>query len=287
MTKKVLVVLLLITFFTLMRDAGLFRDTARAQRKNAAPSATPDYTNFKHKTHRGRVKSLIIQNKDITVDCSYCHGTIVKDRKGQGLHDMNELGYPSKLNGFQKGRTHSACIECHAFTGPQAPLTMCTICHIERTPNQAQMRNNIRLVPDPYRGSKSEFYDYFSHDSHVDYYRENILNTDVKKRINFFDPKNKEPNANKGLDKDKFECMACHTTSVTPVTIGKKDFGPQVKMSIPGHPQCFVCHFDPKIVAPPDKTKPNPKNTFATECVGCHLEVGKPMKDGRPVLGSE
>jgi Class III cytochrome C family/Cytochrome c7 and related cytochrome c len=286
MTKKVLVILLLITFFTLTRDGGLFPEASGAQKK-AAPSATPDYSKFTHESHRGRVKSLIVKDKNITVDCAYCHGTIVKDKKGPGLHDMDELGYPSKLNGFQKGRTHSACIECHAFTGPQAPLAMCTICHSERTPDQTAMRNNIRRFPDSEIAPRSEFFDSFSHDSHVDYYNQNILNTDVKKRFKFFDPKNKEPNANKGLDKDKFECMTCHTANPAPVTVGRFNFGTQVKMSMPGHPQCFSCHYDPKIVTPPDKTKPNPKNTFATECVGCHYEQGKPFKDGRPVLGSE
>ncbi|MCI0661438.1 MAG: hypothetical protein L0220_10225 [Acidobacteria bacterium] len=287
MTKKVLVVLLLITFFILMRDAGVLPDTARAQRKNPGPSATPDYSKFTHKSHRGRVKSLIIKNKDIAVDCAYCHGTIVKDKQGPGLHDMDELGFPSKLNGFQKGRTHSACIECHAFTGPQAPLAMCTICHSERTPNQITMRNNIRRFPATESQPLSEFYDYFSHDSHVDYYDQNILNTGLKNKIRFFDSKNKEPDANKGLDKNKFECSACHTANQIPTTVGNIIFAPGVKMSMPGHPQCFVCHYDPKIVPPPDKTKPNPKNSFATECVGCHLEEGKPKKDGRPVLGSE
>jgi Class III cytochrome C family/Cytochrome c7 and related cytochrome c len=200
---------------------------------------------------------------------------------------MGELGFPSKLNGFQKGRTHSACIECHAFTGPQAPLAMCTICHSERTPDQIAMRNNIRRFPETEIAPISEFYDYFSHDSHVDYYDQNILNTDAKTRTRFFDKNNKDPEANKGLDKNKFECSSCHTANQVPTTVGKITFAPGVKMSMPSHPQCFVCHFDPKIVPPPDPNKPNPKNSFATECVGCHLEEGKPKKDGRPVLGSE
>ena len=81
------------------------------------------------------------------------------------------------------------------------------------------------------------------------------------------------------------ECAACHSLNQAPVTAGKSNFAAGVKESAPGHPDCFVCHFDPKIVTPPKK--PDPKNTFATNCSGCHQTAGKPLRENRPVKGSE
>jgi Class III cytochrome C family len=283
MTKRTIVVLFLISIFTLWREV-ILSDGVDAQR--ARPAKSPDYSKFQHSSHRGRVKSLIERNKLVEVDCAYCHGTAVKDKLGPNLHDIEGIGYPSLLNGFQKGKTHSACIECHAFTGSAAPLDMCKICHETTTPNQRQMATNIRRFPNPDGGVFSQFYDDFSHSGHVDYYTQNALMTALKDRIKFYDPK-KDEKANKGLDKEKFECSACHTMNQAPVNVGKIDFAPGLKMSAPGHPECFICHFDPKIVTPPKKDKLDPKNTFATNCVGCHLETGKPFKDGRPARGSE
>ncbi|MEK7833896.1 MAG: cytochrome c3 family protein, partial [Acidobacteriota bacterium] len=134
---------------------------------------------------------------------------------------------------------------------------------------------------------QSQFYDYFSHASHVDYYEQYALQTPLKEQIKFFDAKATDPKANKGLDKNKFECAACHTANTAPVTVAKINFANGVKMSAPTHPECFVCHLDPKIVSPPKPDKPNPKNTFAINCVGCHVETAKPPKDNRPIAGSE
>ena len=111
--------------------------------------------------------------------------------------------------------------------------------------------------------------------------------TPLKERIKFFDAKATDPKANKGLDKNKFECAACHTTNAAPVTVAKINFAAGVKMSVPGHPECFICHFDPKVVSPPKADKPNPKNTFATNCTCCHQDTAKPLKGDRPVVGSE
>ncbi|HMV46611.1 MAG TPA: cytochrome c3 family protein, partial [Blastocatellia bacterium] len=223
----------------------------------------------------------------VELDCAYCHGTAAKDKLGKDQHDVENIGYPSHLNGAKDATTHSSCTECHAFTGSAMPRDMCSICHEKFTIDEKAMATNILRFPNPKGGGVSQFYDNFSHGGHVDYYSQYATGTPLKERVKFFDAKAADPKANKGLDKDKFECATCHTSNNAPVTVAKIEFAAGVKMSAPGHPECFICHFDPKIVAPPKADKPNPKNTFATNCIGCHAETGKPPKAGRPVTGSE
>lgn len=258
---------------------------AAAQRSRVAKPAK--FAKFTHKSHAGQVKSLI-NNQTIALDCAYCHGTAVKDKLGKDQHDLAiAAAYPSRKNGVADAQTHSSCTECHSFTGAQMPREMCAICHDKLTPNQQQMATNLRRFPNPDGGGKSQFYDFYSHAEHVDYFEQYATATVLKNRLKFFDAKATDQKVNKGLDKNRFECAACHTPNQAPVTVAKINFAPGVKMSAPGHPECFVCHFDPKIVAPPKPNKPDPKNTFATNCAGCHQDAGKPLKDNRPVKGSE
>ncbi|MFN0112961.1 MAG: cytochrome c3 family protein [Blastocatellia bacterium] len=258
---------------------------ANAQRsRSAAPSK---FSKFQHKSHKGVVKSLIVATKTAELDCAYCHGSATKDKLGTGQHDLEATGYPSHKNGAPGALTHSTCTECHAITGSAAKLEMCGICHTTTTiMNNREMKTNIRRFPNPDGSGVSQFYDAFSHSSHVDYYEQYATQTPLKDQVKFFDAK-ADAKANKGLDKNKFECAACHTANATPVAVAKINFANGVKMSAPSHPECFVCHIDPKIVSPPKADKPNPKNTFATNCVGCHAETAKPLKDNRPVAGSE
>ncbi|MBL8170396.1 MAG: hypothetical protein JNJ50_19715, partial [Acidobacteria bacterium] len=256
----------------------------QAQRSRPAPPSK--YAKFTHKSHTGRVKSLLDKTLAVELDCAYCHGTAVQDKLGKNQHDIEvAAAYPSHKFGKASEKTHSACTECHADTGSAAPREMCTICHTQLSRDPKLMATNIRRLPNPDGSNNSQFFDFYSHGDHVGYFSEFALKTVLKDQLKFYDAK-ADAKANKGLDKDKFECAACHTMSNAPTAAGKQNFAAGVKMSAPGHPDCFVCHFDPKIVAPPKKDKPDPKNTFATNCTGCHLETAKPAKD-RPVKGSE
>jgi hypothetical protein len=285
MAKRITVLIFLTLAFALWQGTELFNRVV-AQKKRGAPKV--DYSKFKHSTHEGVVKSLIIRNQNYNLDCAYCHGDAVKDKLGKDRHDIGSIGYPSHKNGMESEKVHSACADCHAFTGSAIERPMCTICHEKMTFNQQDMKTNLRRFTNPDGGGISQFYDYYSHSEHIEYYKQSILQTPLKDKMKFYDPKNKDPKANRGLDKDKFECLTCHVITPAPVTVANIDFKPGVKMSAPSHPECWICHFDPKIVPPPKKDKPDPKNTFATNCAGCHRPTAAPLnKQGRPVKGSE
>jgi mono/diheme cytochrome c family protein len=262
---------------------------ANAQKpRSAQPSK---FSKFTHKSHAGQVKSLIAKNQTVELNCAYCHGTAAKDKLGKDQHDLETTGYPSHKDGAKEAKTHSSCTECHSFTGSTMARDMCAICHDKLTLDPKVMATNIRRFPNPNASPDgrgvSQFYDTFSHGSHVDYYEQYATSTPLKERVKFFDAKAADPKANKGLDKNKFECAACHTKNDSPATVSKTNFAAGVKMSAPSHPECFICHFDPKVVSPPKADKPNPKNTFATNCTGCHTDTAKPPKADRPVAGSE
>jgi hypothetical protein len=283
MAKRITAFLFLILAFALWQYPALLRQ-ASAQRPRVPGAAK--YSNFKHSSHKGSVKSLLTPGKKIDLDCAYCHGSAVRDRLGKDRHDIQMIGYPNQLNAEGSGKTHSSCYECHAFTGSRIERDMCIICHESMNVNPKIMSNNIKRFPAQDQGVNSEFYDYYSHAEHVGFFEEFIAQTPVKDRVRFFDSK-ADAKANKGLDKNKFECNACHQMNKTPVNVAKITFAPGVKESAPGHAECFICHFDPKIVSPPKAGKPDPKNTFATNCTGCHQDTGKPLKENRPVKGSE
>ena len=282
--KRITFILFLLSTGVMWRAYDLLPDVSAQRTPTAKPSK---FAKFTHKSHVGNVKSLISKTKTADLSCAYCHGTAAKDKLGKDQHDVENIGYPSHKDGLKEAATHSACTECHAFTGSAMPREMCSICHEKFTIDPKAMATNILRFPNPNGGGVSQFYDYFSHGDHVSYYSEYATATPLKERIKFFDAKATDPKVNKGLDKDKFECAACHTPNTAPVAVAKVEFPAGVKMSAPGHPECFICHFDPKVVSPPKADKPNPKNTFATNCSGCHQETAKPPKAGRPTTGSE
>lgn len=259
------------------------RTSSAPQRRPAAPSK---YSKFTHKSHAGQVKSLIDRSKTIELDCAYCHGTATRDKLGKDMHDLTAIGYPSHRSGLPDQKTHTACTECHAFTGSAMQREMCAVCHDRLTVNPKQMATNIRRFPNPAGGGTSQFYDYYSHAEHVDFFEQYAKATPLAGRIKFYDAK-ADATANRKLDKNRYECASCHVRHDAPVSVAGIEFGPGVKMGSPGHPECFVCHFDEKIVSPPKPDKPNPKNTFATNCIGCHRDAGRPPRDGRPIKGSE
>jgi hypothetical protein len=276
-----------VVLFVFLALVGAFFASSYVSAQRSRSAAPSKFSKFTHKSHKGSVKSLIARNKTVELDCAYCHGAAAKDKLGKDQHDVENIGYPSHKNGLKAETTHSACTECHAFTGSAMPRDMCSVCHEKFTIDPKAMATNILRFPNPNGGGVSQFYDYFSHGDHVEFYKQSATDTPLKERIKFFDAKATDQKVNKGLDKDKFECASCHTMNTAPVTVAKIEFAPGVKMSAPGHPECFICHFDPKIITPPKPDKPNPKNTFATNCTGCHQDTGKPLKAGRPVTGSE
>lgn len=282
--KRIILILFVACSGMVWRAYGLLPDASAQRSRMAKPSK---FARFTHKSHAGRVKSLLGKSEMLDLNCAYCHGTAAKDKLGKDQHDIETLGYPSHKDGLKEAPTHSACTECHAFTGSAIQREMCAICHDKLTLDPKVMATNIRRFPNPDGGGVSQFYDYFSHSDHVDYYDQFATATPLKERMKFYDAKATDPKVNKGLDKSKFECAACHAKTEAPVTVAKINFAAGVKMSAPGHPECFICHFDPKIVSPPKPDKPNPKNSFATNCTGCHLDAGKPPKADRPVTGSE
>jgi mono/diheme cytochrome c family protein len=277
--KRLIALLFILTIGLTMRayEAGAQKN------RSTAPSK---FSKFTHKSHAGQVKSLISKTQSVDLNCSYCHGTAAKDKLGKDQHDLETIGYPSHKEGAKEARTHSSCIECHSFTGSAMAREMCAICHDKLTIDSKVMATNIRRFPNPNGPGVSQFYDTFSHGSHVDYYEQYATSTPLKDRVKFFDAK-ADAKANKGLDKNKFECAACHTKNDAPAIIAKINFAAGVKMSAPSHPDCFICHFDSKVVSPPKADKPNPKNTFATNCTGCHADTAKPPKADRPVAGSD
>ncbi|MGH9801629.1 MAG: cytochrome c3 family protein [Blastocatellia bacterium] len=277
-----------VVLFVFLVSVGALYASSNVSAQKPRPAAPSKFSKFQHSTHKGLVKSLLAANKNFDLDCAYCHGTVAKDRLGKDQHDLGAIGYPSHKLGAPDATTHSACTECHAITGSAAKQEMCGICHTKTTMiDNREMKTNIRRFPNPDGRGQSQFYDYFSHGSHVDYYDQYATQTSLKGQIKFFDAKAADQKANKGLDKNKFECAACHTANTAPSTVTKINFSAGVKMSAPGHPDCFVCHFDAKVVSPPKPNKPDPKNTFAANCIGCHVDTAKPLKDNRPVAGSE
>lgn len=286
MAKRIVVLFFFMLALAFWLDAGKWMSALAQRTRMSAPPREKKYSNFKHSSHAGAVKSLTQMKSSYDLDCAYCHGTAVKDRLGENLHGIEAAGFPNTKNAAPGERTHSACSDCHAFTGAKIERDMCTICHDKMDTNPRKMATNIKPFPDQELTPVSEFYDNYSHNNHVGYFESFATQTALKDRIKFFDAKG-DAKANAKLDKNKFECSSCHTNNAAPQTVGKITFATGVKEKAPGHPECFICHLDPKIIEPPKPGKPSPKNTFATNCSGCHQETGKAFKDNRPVLGSE
>ncbi len=233
--KRLIVILFLAGVAALLYADRLWPQSsfeARAQGKGPKNK----YGSFTHKSHMGDVK-VPGTAKTQKLDCASCH-TITREKP-------DVAAYPNTKPGDSK--THSACTDCHEFTGRQAVVSgvmpaMCLICHSSNVTASAAMKKNLRGFPNP-TVEVSQFGDAFSHKTHKDYL-------------------------------DKFNCSECHTLNQAPVTILGAKFSKGEVMSSPGHPGCFTCHFDEKTI-----TKKSP--TFALNCVGCHADL-KPAKGKAP-----
>jgi hypothetical protein len=233
---------------------------AQAQGKGPARPTQParvDYSKFKHSSHAGALKAArkgAVQQ----LDCTYCHGSLTTNNP-----DVVR-GYPSRKYGLKNELTHSACSDCHAITGRDAIVSgtlpaLCLICHQDAT--FARMSKNLRPFPNS-AVAESQFFDRYSHAKHAGYF--NASDT-FKERFK---------DKTKFKEEDNFECAACHTPNQKNIVIAKIQFAPGVKQSSPGHPECFVCHFNEQEV---------PKETptfFATNCTGCHAVKGEQTGKG-------
>lgn len=253
MLKKVTLILSLISVCALWRGASMLPDgaaqkmpgTGQARRSSARGTKQIDYSKFQHSSHAGVVGGVLRQIKSQELKCDYCH-------QNPTAEQPVVTGYPNFKPKSQV--THSACIECHLMAGRPEYPQMCRICHA--TDALGDMKKNIRVFPNPASGSKSQFYDYYSHNDHAGYFRSS------KAFKELFNDKNKFK------EKDNFECAACHDENQQPVTVGGSQFAKGIKERAPGHKECFVCHFNEKEV---DKTS----KTFATNCIGCHNQDKK------------
>jgi hypothetical protein len=234
--KRLTVILFLACVAALLYADRLLPQTSFEANAQGRGQAKSKYGSFTHKSHTGEVK---VPGTDQTqkLDCAYCH-TVTKEKQAVAA-------YPNTKPG--DSRTHSACTDCHAFTGRQSVVSgafpaMCLICHSSNVTASAAMKKNLRGFPNP-AVELSQFGDAFSHKSHKDYL-------------------------------DKFNCSECHVMNQEPVTILGQKFDKGVAMSSPSHPNCFTCHFDEKTV-----TKKSP--TYALNCIGCHASL-TPAKGRAP-----
>jgi len=249
MFKKVTLVLSLISIFALWRGSSMLPN-ASAQKPPGAgnPGRTSargtnkqiNYSKFQHSSHAGVVGGVLRQVKSQELNCNYCH-------QDPTTEQPVVTGYPNSKPGSKV--THSACIECHLMAGRPEYPEMCLICH--STKPLAEMKDNIRAFPNPASGSKSQFYDYYSHADHAGYFK----SSDTYKALYKDKTKYKE--------KDNFECASCHDENEQPMIVGGVQFAKGIKERAPAHKECFVCHFNEKEVDKKSKT-------FATNCVGCH-----------------
>src|SRR5262245_10869352 len=249
MFKKVTLILSLISIFVLWRGASMLPDAAAQKPPGASqPGRTSakgtnkliNYSKFQHSSHAGMVGGVLKQTKSQELKCDYCHQDPTPEQP-------KVTGYPNSKPGSKV--THSACIQCHLMAGRPEYPEMCLICH--STKPLEEMKKNVRAFPNPASGSKSQFYDFYSHTDHAGYFKSSKTYKDLFK------------DKTKFKEKDNFECAACHDENPLPMTVGGLQFAKGIKERAPGHAECFVCHFNENEV---DKTS----KTFATTCVGCH-----------------
>ena len=125
------------------------------------------------------------------------------------------------------------------------------------------MSKNLRSFPN-LAVAESQFFDRYSHLEHVGHF--NKASDTFKERF-----KDKE----KFKEKDHFECAACHKTNQGNIVVAKIQFISGAKQSLPGHPQCFVCHFNEQEV-------PKDKPSFATNCAKTPRATSAPGRPSSP-----
>src|SRR5436190_9036674 len=111
--KRIIVILFFASVVALLYSDGTWSNApfeASAQGKVAAAKAK--YGKFTHQSHAGDVK-VIGTNKTQKLECAYCH-TVTKEKQEVGVYPNTRPDDP---------KTHSACTDCHDFTGRQAVVS--------------------------------------------------------------------------------------------------------------------------------------------------------------------
>ncbi|MBO0720987.1 MAG: hypothetical protein J2P41_09200 [Blastocatellia bacterium] len=128
---------------------------------------------------------------------------------------------------------HKACVECHVTQFTQTPQQTCTICH----QSEAGLVNGLSARPPqrdfPRRYDFNAFFDAKQHEKHVTY---------------------KLPNSDKLAD-----CKFCHKDDTKPALL-----------TIPSHPECFVCH---------SPGSGDEKASKKADCKSCHTESVKEVEE--------
>lgn len=205
---------------------------------------------FLHEHHSGQVPVPGRPGQTRELKCETCHAT------SEAMPDTNKFPGPdlvkhpemakfamtgTKINRVGFNKAHSACIECHSSEIRPGSRQMCAMCHVTSA--------TLRPFPNP-DVEQSQFADRYSHKTHKDYFE------------SFPNPSGKETDEKpeRGL-----RCDECHTPAAR-----------NVKMTLPAHEGCFVCHANPKIVS-------KRADTFWTACTGCHAN----MAENKPTIGDK
>ena len=128
---------------------------------------------------------------------------------------------------------HKACVECHVTQFTATPQQTCSICH----QSEGGITNGLSARPPqrdfPKRYDFNAFFDAKQHELHVTY---NLPNSG-----------------------QKVECKFCH----------KDDAKPSF-LTIPSHPECFVCH---------SPASGDEKGSKKSDCKSCHTESVKAVQE--------
>lgn len=230
--------------------------------KPGVPSKGPA-VRFLHEHHSGATPVPRKKGETRDLTCATCHASTVAQPDTNRYPGPDLIKYPEtakfamtgdKINKLGFAKSHSACTECHTEIAPGSNR-MCGMCH--------QSLAKLRVFPNP-DVELSQFADRYSHKAHKDYFDGNPEPAKVtaSHRVtdaSFLTVGYARPAAvEKGL-----RCSECHVVD----TKG-------VKMQLPQHEGCFVCHAKTKIV-------PEKSDSFWNKCTGCHanMEANKPTVD--------
>jgi hypothetical protein len=102
--------------------SALFGASVAPQDEAAGQSSRPDYSRFKHESHRGAVRVPgTLETR--TLGCDSCH-----ERRAAGGADLVATT-PRNRQLALRFPGHSACVGCHVAQFTAQPPVTCTICH--------------------------------------------------------------------------------------------------------------------------------------------------------------
>jgi hypothetical protein len=217
--------------------------------KTTGPTKGP-LTRFLHEHHSGQVPVPGKRGQTRELKCETCHAVSLDAIDTNKFPGPDLVKYPetaklattgTRINRIGFAKAHSACTECHGEIGPGS-RAMCAMCHVSTAALKPFPNPDVEL---------SQFADDYSHKAHKDYFDANP-NPSGKKT---------DEKPERGL-----RCSECHD----PERGG-------VKMTLPQHDGCFVCHANEKIV-------PQKAATFWSKCTGCHTNMAENKPTVDPAL---